>query len=163
MRLQAQRDAAKSARDSARRARDALRNKGNRFSMDGGGRYATPISQLNLSSDEQLELAKQEDAVEKQHERYKEADGALDDLNQESRKYRKDVQAILDKHTNNQTLTLREKTLKAAWEDSSPLPVDVQKFFDLFAHDSIAHFNYDSSRLSNWRTIYFGDTKYSPS
>lgn len=160
LKLQTQRDTAKSARDAARRARDALRHKGNRFGMAEGDRHA---ALQNLSSDERLELAKQEEEAEKQHERYKEADGALDDLNQESRKYRKDVQAILDKHTNNQALTLREKTLKAAWEDSSPLPVDVQKFFDLFAHDSIAHFNFDSSRLSDWRTIYFGDAKYSPS
>ena len=87
----------------------------------------------------------------------------MDDLNQESRKYRKDIEAILDKHANNQPLTLRERTIKAAWEDSNPLPSEVVKFFDLFAHDSIAHFNFDSSRLSDWRTIYFGDTKYSPS
>ena len=98
-----------------------------------------------------------------QHALYKEADGALDDLKQESQKYRKDMQAILDKHAKKEPLTLRERTLKDAWKNSSPLLAAAQKFFDLFAHDSIAHFNFDSSRLSNWRTIYFGDTKYSPS
>ena len=160
LKLQAQRDTSKSARDAARRARDALRHKGNRYSVAADDQHSTPLS---LSSDEQLQLAKLEDEAKKQHERYEEADGALDDLNQESGKYRKDVQAILDKHAKRQPLTLRERTLKVAWEDSSPLPAEVQKFFDLFAHDSIAHFNFDSSRLSDWRTIYFGDTKYSPS
>jgi Uncharacterized alpha/beta hydrolase domain (DUF2235) len=147
-------------RDNAKTARDALRQKERRFSMAHGEGDATP---LNLSSDEQLELAKLEEEGEKEHERYKEADGALEDLNQENRKYRKDIQAILEKHANKQPLSLRERTLKAAWENNNPLPPQVEKFFDLFAHDSIAHFNYDSSRLSDWRTIYFGDTKYSPS
>ena len=89
--------------------------------------------------------------------------GALDDLNQENRKYRQDIQTILDKHANGDSLTLRERTIKEACEDKTPLPTAVQKFFDLFAHDSVAHFNFDSTRLSDWRTIYFGDTKYSPS
>jgi hypothetical protein len=151
--LQAQRDAAKNARD-------AQRQKINSLIMSAGGWEAAPY---NLSSDQQMELTKLEEEAKKQHTLYKESDDALDDLNQESRKYRKDVQVILDQDTQKQPLTLRERTLKQAWENSSPLPAAVQKFFDLFAHDSIAHFNFDSSRLSDWRTIYFGDTKYSPS
>lgn len=153
LKLQAQRDKAKISRDK-------LRQKSNNMVMAAGGLEAVPY---NLSSDEQMELAKLEEEVKKQHALYKEADGALDDLNQESGKYRRDVKNILEKHANKQALTLREQTIKAAWENGSPLPTAVQKFFDLFAHDSIAHFNFDSSRLSNWRTIYFGDTKYSPS
>lgn len=147
-------------RDAAKNARNMEQQKINSLVMAAGGLEVAPY---NLSSDEQVELAKLEEEAKKQHALYKEADGALDDLNQESQKYRKDMQAILDKHAKKQPLTLRERTLKDAWENSSPLPAAVQKFFDLFAHDSIAHFNFDSSRLSNWRTIYFGDTKYSPS
>jgi hypothetical protein len=151
--LQAQRDAAENARDTQRR-------KINSMVMAVGGWETAPYS---LSTDEQQELAKMEKEAAKQHALYKEADGALDDLNQESRKYRRDVESILKKHANMEPITLRERTIKQAWENSSPLPAAVQKFFDLFAHDSIAHFNFDSSRLSDWRTIYFGDTKYSPS
>lgn len=147
-------------RDAAKNARNIELQKINSLVMAAGGLEVAPY---NLSSDEQVELAKLEEEAKKQHALYKEADGALDDLNQESQKYRKDMQAVLDKHAKKQPLTLRERTLKDAWENSSPLPAAVQKFFDLFAHDSIAHFNFDSSRLSNWRTIYFGDTKYSPS
>lgn len=147
-------------RDAAKNARNIDLQKINSLVMAAGGLEVAPY---NLSSDEQVELAKLEEEAKKQHALYKEADGALDDLNQESQKYRKDMQAIFDKHAKEQPLTLRERTLKDAWENSSPLPAAVQKFFDLFAHDSIAHFNFDSSRLSNWRTIYFGDTKYSPS
>lgn len=147
-------------RDAAKNARNIQLQKINSLVMAAGGSEVAPYIQ---SSDEQVELVKLEEEAKKQHALYKEADGALDDLNQESQKYRKDMQAILDKHAKKQPLTLRERTLKDAWENSSPLPAAVQKFFDLFAHDSIAHFNFDSSRLSNWRTIYFGDTKYSPS
>lgn len=153
LKLQAQRDEAKISRDK-------LRQKSNNMVMAAGGWEAVPY---NLSSDDQMELAKLEDEAKKQHTLYKDADDALDDLNQESGKYRRDVKNILEKHANKQALTLREQTIKAAWENGSPLPTAVQKFFDLFAHDSIAHFNFDSSRLSDWRTIYFGDTKYSPS
>ena len=90
-------------------------------------------------------------------------DDFLDDLREEDAKYLQDVRMILAKSRRRVPLTLREKTIKAAWENESPLPEGVESFFDRFSHDSVAHFDYDTSRLSDWRTIFFGDTKYKPS
>ena len=92
-----------------------------------------------------------------------EARAALSDLDEENAKYLWDVQDIVSRAKNGGTLTLRERTIKAAWENDAELPPDVDAFFDSFAHDSVAHFDYDTSRLSDWRTIYFGETKYKPS
>lgn len=90
-------------------------------------------------------------------------DDFLDDLREEDAKYLQDVRMILAKASRRAPLTLREKTIKAAWENEAPLPEGVEAFFDRFSHDSVAHFDYDTSRLSDWRTIFFGDTKYKPS
>ena len=73
-----------------------------------------------------------------------------------------DVQNIYLRESQGQELSLRERTIKDAWEDTTPLPDAVKRFFDLFAHDSIAHFNFDTSRLSDWRTVYFGESKFKP-
>lgn len=146
--------------DEAKRARNDAQRKANDLVMSAGGWESAPYM---LSADDQRHLAELQKEASVQHKKMSDADGALDDLNQENRKYRQDIQTILDKHANGDSLTLRERTIKEAWEDKTPLPTAVQKFFDLFAHDSVAHFNFDSTRLSDWRTIYFGDTKYSPS
>lgn len=95
-------------------------------------------------------------------EQYDEARGALKDLAQEERKYFLDVYGIYVREAQGQKLSLRERTIKDAWEDTSPLTEPVKRFFDLFSHDSIAHFNFDTSRLSDWRTVYFGDSKFKP-
>jgi hypothetical protein len=92
-----------------------------------------------------------------------EADGAMTDLNQENAKYLWDIRDIQWRAAHGGKLTLRERTIKEAWDESAELPAEVETFFDSFAHDSVAHFNYDTSRLSDWRTIFFGDTKYKPS
>jgi Uncharacterized alpha/beta hydrolase domain (DUF2235) len=92
-----------------------------------------------------------------------EIDDALDDLAEEDAKYIRDVAAIELRVARGGQLTLRERTIKAAWNNKNLLPESVETFFDLFAHDSVAHFDYDTSRLTDWRTIYFGDTKYKPS
>ncbi len=104
-------------------------------------------------------VAKKRQAAEKE---YEEADDALSDLKQEERKYLRDVQDIYFRESQGQKLSLRERTIKDAWEDTLPLPEAVKRFFDLFSHDSIAHFNFDTSRLSDWRTVYFGDSKFKP-
>lgn len=104
-------------------------------------------------------VAKERQAAEKE---YEEADDALSDLKQEERKYLRDVQDIYFRESQGQKLSLRERTIKDAWEDTLPLPEAVRRFFDLFSHDSIAHFNFDTSRLSDWRTVYFGDSKFKP-
>ncbi len=103
--------------------------------------------------------AKEREAADKE---YDEADDALGDLKQEERKYLWDVQDIYFRESQGQKLSLRERTIKDAWEDTSPLPDPVKRFFDLFSHDSIAHFNFDTSRLSDWRTVYFGASKFKP-
>lgn len=114
----------------------------------------------------QEEAARFEEAAKKRREadeKYDGAKGALKDLAQEERKYFRDVQDIYVREALGQKLSLRERTIKDAWEDTSPLPEPVKRFFDLFSHDSIAHFNFDSSRLSDWRTVYFGESKFKPS
>jgi hypothetical protein len=88
---------------------------------------------------------------------------AIRDLAQEDRKYVFDVADIVYRAEQGAKLNLRERTIKAAWDNQTPLPEAVDNFFDAFAHDSVAHFDYDTSRLTDWRTIYFGDTKYKPS
>lgn len=100
---------------------------------------------------------------QKEDEAYEQAKGELKDLRQEERKYVDDVADIIAREKRGEKLSLRERTIKAAWENTSPLPEPVKRFFDLFSHDSIAHFNFDTSRLTDWRTVYFGDTKFKPS
>ena len=92
-----------------------------------------------------------------------ELDDAIDDLATEDRKYVFDVADIMRRAKLGATLNLRERTIKAAWDNEAMLPAAVDVFFDTFAHDSVAHFDYDTSRLTDWRTIYFGGTKYKPS
>jgi hypothetical protein len=94
---------------------------------------------------------------------YDQANDALKDLRQEERKYLDDVAEIMARENRGENLSLRERTIKAAWENTAPLPEPVRRFFDLFAHDSVAHFNFDTSRLSDWRTVFFADTKFKPS
>lgn len=87
----------------------------------------------------------------------------LGQLARENVKYRDDIEEIQTRSTKGLKLTLREQTILDAWNNATPLPAAVLDFFDRFSHDSIAGFQYDSSRLSDWRTIYFGETKYKPS
>lgn len=94
---------------------------------------------------------------------YDDTNAALNDLRQEDAKYVRDVADIVQRATAGEKLSLRERTIRRAWDDNTPLPDGVRQFFDLFAHDSVAHFNFDTTRLSDWRTIYFGDSKYKPS
>ena len=92
-----------------------------------------------------------------------EIEDAIGDLEKEDAKYVMDVAHIIQKSQSGGKLTLRERTIKAAWDDKSELSPAVDEFFDRFTHDSVAHFDYDTSRLTDWRTIFFGDTKYKPS
>ena len=151
-RLRSVREVAKAQRDQAFQHRLAmLRSQGDdgdsgpQFSPEEQARYDQTLKA------EQLAVADESEAGDE-----------LTDLSQENAKYLWDVQDILWRADHGGKLTLRERTIKAAWDDSSELPSDVELFFDTFAHDSVAHFNYDTSRLSDWRTIYFGETKYKP-
>ena len=92
-----------------------------------------------------------------------EIEDAISDLDKEDRKYVMDVASIMQKAQFGAKLNLRERTIKAAWDDNAELSPAVDEFFDRFTHDSVAHFDYDTSRLTDWRTIFFGDTKYKPS
>jgi len=111
-------------------------------------------------ADEYADITQRQQAADKERA---EASDALKDLRQEEEKYLSDVAQIIARKNSGETLPLRERTIREAWENTSPLPEGVRRFFDLFSHDSVAHFNFDTSRLSDWRTIYFGDTKYKPS
>lgn len=109
------------------------------------------------------EIEKNTDLLKKSKEAADEADDALSSLTKEDHKYLEDMADIKDRAKDGKRLSLRERTLLEAWDNDSQLPSAVADFFDSFAHDSVAHFHYDTSRLSDWRTIYFGDTKYKPS
>lgn len=122
--------------------------------------YGGEMPVWSSEQEEQFRMATQE--LKKADEEYDEASDALKDLGQEERKYVWDVQDIYFRESQGAKLSLRERSIKDAWEDTSPLPEAVKRFFDLFSHDSIAHFNFDTSRLSDWRTVYFGDSKFKP-
>lgn len=150
----------KSARDAAQaRQRSAFDERVKMLQANGGysdyGPQFSPEEQKRYDDILAREAQGRKDASE--------ASSELSDLNQESAKYLWDVQDIRWRAQRGAKLTLCERTIKAAWDDESDLPAEVQTFFDSFAHDSVAHFNYDTSRLSDWRTIFFGDTKYKPS
>ncbi len=122
--------------------------------------YGGELPFWSSEQEEQFEAAaKERKAADKE---YDEASDALKDLKQEERKYVWDVQDIYFRESQGQKLSLRERSIKDAWEDTSPLPEAVKRFFDLFSHDSVAHFNFDTSRLSDWRMLYFGDSKFKP-
>lgn len=122
--------------------------------------YGGEIPVWSSAQEEQFQTATKD--RRKADKEYDEACDALNDLGQEERKYVWDVQNIYLRESQGQKLSLRERTIKDAWEDTTPLPDAVKRFFDLFAHDSIAHFNFDTSRLSDWRTVYFGESKFKP-
>ncbi len=57
-------------------------------------------------------------------------------------------------------LTLAETTMLSAWDNVELLPPEVERFFDGYGHDSIAHWFIGD--LTLWRVLYFGGTKYAP-
>lgn len=93
----------------------------------------------------------------------RELDDARTDLAEEDAKLISDIENLKRRKRYGQSLTFCQETMLRAWENDTPLPPDVARFFDLYTHDSVAHFDYDTSRLTDWRTIYFADDKYSPS
>ncbi len=57
-------------------------------------------------------------------------------------------------------LTLSERTMLNAWDDSRPLPEAAHDFFDGYGHDSTSH--WFTGNLTKWRNLYFGAVKYKP-
>lgn len=152
--LERMRDEARQRARELKRERDEILYGSDSVWSEGGPTVAPE------RADEYEDVSRQKREADKEHDRAK---GDLKDLRQEERKYLDDVARILAREKRGEELSLRERTIKAAWENTAPLPEPVKRFFDLFSHDSIAHFNFDSSRLSDWRTVYFGDTKFKPS
>lgn len=70
------------------------------------------------------------------------------------------IERMRRKRGRGERLTLAESTMVDAWDDQTPLPTDVETFFDGYAHDSAAHWML--SDQAKWRVLHFGDTKYSP-
>lgn len=70
------------------------------------------------------------------------------------------IERMRRKRGRGERLTLAESTMVDAWDDQTPLPTDVETFFDGYAHDSAAHWML--SDQTKWRVVHFGDTKYSP-
>lgn len=152
-RLEQLRDEAKKKAKTARKQQAAVL---------AGNSHGFDMEAPTFSPEEEERFEKAATERQAADEQYDEAQDALKDLAQEERKYLWDVQEIYLREARGQKLSLRERTIKEAWEDTAPLPEPVKRFFDLFAHDSIAHFNFDSSRLSDWRTVYFGASKFKP-
>ena len=147
-------------RDEAKKKAKAARKQQAAILTEGQGSDGGEIPVWSSEQEQRFQAAtKERKAADKD---YDEASDALNDLKQEERKYLWDVQDIYFRETQGQKLSLRERSIKDAWEDTSPLPEAVKRFFDLFSHDSVAHFNFDTSRLSDWRTVYFGDSKFKP-
>ncbi len=147
-------------RDEAKSRAKAARSQQAVVLSEGQYDYGSETVRLSPEQEQRYESAGK--ARREAEKVYDEANDALKDLAQEERKYLQDVQDIYFRESQGATLSLRERTIKAAWEDATPLPDAVKRFFDMFSHDSIAHFNFDTSRLSDWRTVYFGDSKFKP-
>lgn len=149
----------KSVRDAARaRQKEALDQRMALVRTNGGfDRYPMFSPDTKKKYDDLTERER------KSNEEASEAGSELSALGNENAKYIQDVQDIQGRASAGAKLTLRERTIKAAWDDHTELPPAVEGFFDTFAHDSVAHFAYDTSRLSDWRTIFFGAIKYKPS
>lgn len=147
-------------RDEARAKAKAARRQQADILTEGAATYGELPTMTSEQEQRYDAASKSRKDAEKE---YDDADDALTDLTQEERKYLRDVEDIYFRERQGEKLTLRERTIKEAWEDTTPLPDAVKKFFDLFSHDSIAHFNFDTSRLSDWRTVYFGSSKFKPS
>jgi hypothetical protein len=118
---------------------------------------------FRLAPQGKAEIEKNTELLKKSSDAADEADDALSSLTKEDHKYLEDMADIQSRAKAGKRLSLREHTLLESWNNDTPLPEAVADFFDGFAHDSVAHFHYDTSRLSDWRTIYFGDAKYMPS
>lgn len=152
-RLQQARTSAETSVAELKAKRRALLNK---YTIpDRNGVHLAPQAKDDIEKNTEL-LKKSKDAAD-------EADDALASLSKEDHKYLEDMAYIKERAKAGKRLSLRESTLLEAWDNDSQLPLAVAEFFDSFAHDSVAHFHYDTSRLSDWRTIYFGDAKYMPS
>lgn len=147
-------------RDEARKKAKAAGKQQASVLTEGQGSYGGEMPVWSSEQVQQFQKATKERITADKE--YDEASDALKDLKQEERKYVWDVQDIYFRESQGQKLSLRERSIKDAWEDTSPLPEAVKRFFDLFSHDSVAHFNFDTSRLSDWRTVYFGDSKFKP-
>ena len=149
----------RSVRDAARaRQKEALDQRMALVRANGGiDQYPTFSPEAQKQYDNLLKRERQGNADAS------EAGSELAGLSNENAKYIWDVQDIQGMAAYGGKLTLRERTIKAAWDDDGELPPAVEEFFDTFAHDSVAHFSYDTSRLSDWRTIFFGAVKYKPS
>ena len=152
-RLQQARTTAQSSVAELKVKRDALMH---RYGVvDRNGFRLAPQGKAEVEINTEL-LKKSKAAAE-------EADDALSSLTKEDHNYLDDIAEIHHRSKAGKHLSLRQRTLLESWDNDSPLPDAVADFFDGFAHDSVAHFHYDTSRLSDWRTIYFGETKYMPS
>ena len=153
LRLQQARSTAETSVADLKAKRRALMHK---YGVAGRNEERMPAQHQDEYEENNKLIKKSKDAAD-------EADDALSNLTKEDHKYLEDIADIKNRAKAGKRLSLRERTLLEAWDNDSPLAEAVAEFFDGFAHDSVAHFQYDSSRLSDWRTIYFGETKYMPS
>ena len=153
LRLQQARTTAETSVADLKAKRRALMHK---YGVAGRNEERMPAQHQDEYEENNKLIKKSKDAAD-------EADDALSNLTKEDHKYLEDIADIKNRAKAGKRLSLRERTLLEAWDNDSPLAEAVAEFFDGFAHDSVAHFQYDSSRLSDWRTIYFGETKYMPS
>lgn len=117
---------------------------------------------LGASVEEKARRERDQQTLRDGHERLRDISDQRSDLEQEDGKVVSDIAILRRRRARGGKLSHAESIMLKAWDNPAPLPEEVKRFFDLFTHDSVAHFDYDSSRLTSWRTMFFGSSKYSP-
>ncbi|MFC3551856.1 phospholipase effector Tle1 domain-containing protein [Lysobacter cavernae] len=109
-------------------------------------------AQYETAATEERALRERLSTVKKYQKQLRSEDRDLDD----------GIKKIYRKREKGEHLNMAEGAMLRAWDNPEPLPEPVTRFFDRFSHDSIAHFGLLGGQLTDWRCIYFGDTKYRP-
>lgn len=117
---------------------------------------------LGASVEEKAQRERDQQTLRDGYEDLRELSDQRSDLEQEDSKVVSDIAILRRRRARGSKLSHAESIMLKAWDNPAPLPEEVKRFFDLFTHDSVAHFDYDSSRLTTWRTMFFGSSKYSP-
>ncbi len=113
-----------------------------------------------LSTQEMAEWKITEDAIRERRRELSEVKSQRKGLIREADVLGRKMAVLHRKRDSGRELNMSELTMLQAWENTDPLPENVELFFDGYGHDSTSH--WFAGHLSKWRTIYFGDTKYKP-
>ncbi|MDQ5168388.1 DUF2235 domain-containing protein, partial [Klebsiella pneumoniae] len=114
----------------------------------------------SMSAEEMAEWNTTEDAIRAKYSELSEATKHRRGLLREADVLARKMASLRRKRDRGRKLSMSERTMLQAWENTAPLPENVELFFDGYGHDSTSH--WFTGNLTKWRTIYFGDTKYKP-